>query len=339
MAAVDPDVYLDLAAEGGLAAVLERVAADAGTPLAVTPDRWDATRRAGLAASVPDRHPLSVEFSGSGDGRCFRMYGLSMGVTLIEGATSDARDVIRAGVAWGRGASLREMRRLLPFLRSDELAEAHERGPADAVALQWRQMLDDAAARWSYPGYRPLLEAAHAVPELRELYPYSSHWRLVLSACTGFPTAVKAVFLPLEDGRYGVRTTLSPETTVGEADTVEDALALAVSHLPAGLGPAVAGTGVGVQVRSWDGTVEARGKHGVIWGPELAGLDPSAFPMLGHVMPDADTVFNSRQVPTLLEEIARLPPGVVPDESARELRELGRTVLDGQLLLWFSASP
>ncbi|MER5689218.1 hypothetical protein [Streptomyces sp. NPDC002205] len=74
----------------------------------------------------------------------------------------------------------------------------------------------------------------------------------------------------------------------------------------------------------------------MVWGPELAGLDQSVFPMLGHLLPYADTVFNSRQVSTLLEEIPQLPPGVVTDELARELLELGRTVLEGQhLYLWF----
>ncbi|MFF3357368.1 hypothetical protein ACFYWN_33065 [Streptomyces sp. NPDC002917] len=74
----------------------------------------------------------------------------------------------------------------------------------------------------------------------------------------------------------------------------------------------------------------------VSWGPELASLDQTVFPMRGHLLPYADTVFNGRQVSTLLEEIPRLPPGVVIDEFARELLELGRPVLDGQhLYLWF----
>ncbi|MET9954027.1 hypothetical protein ABZ135_21080 [Streptomyces sp. NPDC006339] len=93
---------------------------------------------------------------------------------------------------------------------------------------------------------------------------------------------------------------------------------------------------INVQVRGESGTIEARAKHGVVWGPALAGLDPSEFPMLGHLLPYADTVFNHRQVSTLLEEIPRLPPGVLTDEFARELIELGQTVLDGQhLYLWF----
>lgn len=93
---------------------------------------------------------------------------------------------------------------------------------------------------------------------------------------------------------------------------------------------------ISVQVRSESGAIEARAEHGVVWGPELAGLDQSVFPMLGHLLPYADTVFNHRQVSTLLREIPRLPPGVLTDEFAREVFELGRTVLDGQhLYLWF----
>ncbi|MFE9297767.1 hypothetical protein [Streptomyces niveus] len=93
---------------------------------------------------------------------------------------------------------------------------------------------------------------------------------------------------------------------------------------------------INLQVRGENGTIEARAKHGVVWGPELAGLDQSVFPMLGHLLPYADTVFNRRQVSTLLEEVPRLPAGVLTDEFARELIELGQVALDGQgLYLWF----
>ncbi|MGW4386556.1 hypothetical protein [Streptomyces sp. NPDC004685] len=93
---------------------------------------------------------------------------------------------------------------------------------------------------------------------------------------------------------------------------------------------------INVQVRGESGTVEARAEHGVAWGPELAALDQSEFPMLGHLLPYADTVFNSGQVVTLLAEVSRLPPGVVTDVFSRELLNLCRTLLDGQhLCLWF----
>ncbi|MFC9674870.1 hypothetical protein [Streptomyces sp. NPDC056949] len=93
---------------------------------------------------------------------------------------------------------------------------------------------------------------------------------------------------------------------------------------------------INVQVRGESGTVEARAKQGVAWGTELAALDQSEFPMLGHLLPCADTVFNSCQVVTLVAEVSRLPPGVVTDVFSRELLDLCQTVLDGHhLYLWF----
>lgn len=56
----------------------------------------------------------------------------------------------------------------------------------------------------------------------------------------------------------------------------------------------------------------------------------------GTWLPYGDTVFNSRQVSTLLAEVPRLPSGVATDECARELLELGQKVLEGlHLYLWF----
>lgn len=93
---------------------------------------------------------------------------------------------------------------------------------------------------------------------------------------------------------------------------------------------------INLQVRSENGTIEAQANHGVVWGPELAALDQSVFPMLGHLLPYADTMFNRRQVSTLLTEVPQLPPGVLTAEFARELAELGQAVLDGpHLYLWF----
>ncbi|MET8695439.1 hypothetical protein ACFTT0_05955 [Streptomyces bauhiniae] len=93
---------------------------------------------------------------------------------------------------------------------------------------------------------------------------------------------------------------------------------------------------IDLQVRGEDGSIKARARHGLAWGPELAGLDQSSFPMLGHLLPYGDTVFNSRQVSTLLAEVPRLPSGVATDECARELLELGQKVLEGlHLYLWF----
>lgn len=133
-----------------------------------------------------------------------------------------------------------------------DVAAAHLRGPADAVEARWRQL----ALVWQwrrerqevlrpgvgYPGIVHLIEVAHAERTLRQLYPYNSHFALHLSSCTRYPYVLRVPsVLPRHDGRFRV---FVPRvgTVLGETDTAEAAVALVVAHLPAGLGPAVAGT-------------------------------------------------------------------------------------------------
>jgi hypothetical protein len=238
---VKPDLYSDLITAGSLAAALNEVAVDLGINLTAVPGNWaDPTVSAGIATSVPDREPLHVVIGA--EERVFILSGWSRGVQLITGSTSDLRDVVNAGAAWGDGTGLQEMRELLPFLRYSELAEAHERGPAHAVDVQWKGLLE--RPPHNRASFRSLVEAAHAEPRLRQLYPFTSMWTLCFSGCTGFPYAVKAAIVPLDDGRYGVHGPAKAVRgdIVGEADTPQGAVALAVAHLPTGLGPAIAGS-------------------------------------------------------------------------------------------------
>ncbi|MGW4444437.1 DUF6193 family natural product biosynthesis protein [Streptomyces sp. NPDC004682] len=123
-----------------------------------------------------------------------------------------------------------------------ELAETHERGAAAVVAHQWREMRQLAAKAPDFTAFAALVEAAHAEPRLRQLYVYSSHWTLGFSSCTGYPFRVEiAIDPPVNGESYRVRK--RPHTAaLGEAATAEEAVALAVSHLRADLGPAVPGT-------------------------------------------------------------------------------------------------
>ncbi|MFF4726107.1 DUF6193 family natural product biosynthesis protein [Streptomyces mirabilis] len=133
-----------------------------------------------------------------------------------------------------------------------DVAAAHRRGPADAVEARWRQLA--LAWQWrrerqevlrpgvGYPGIVHLVEVAHAERTLRQLYPYTSHFALHLSSCTRYPYALRVPsVLPRDDGRFQVFVPRAG-TLLGETDTAEAAVALVVAHLPAGLGPAVAGT-------------------------------------------------------------------------------------------------
>ncbi|MCX4422160.1 MULTISPECIES: DUF6193 family natural product biosynthesis protein [Streptomyces] len=133
-----------------------------------------------------------------------------------------------------------------------DVAAARRRGPADGVEARWRQLAP--AWQWrrerqeflrpgvGYPGIVDLIEAAGAERTLRQLYPYNSHFALHLSSCTRYPYVLRVPsVLPRYDGRFRV---FVPRvgTLLGETDTAEAAVALVVAHLPAGLGPAVAGS-------------------------------------------------------------------------------------------------
>jgi hypothetical protein len=122
-----------------------------------------------------------------------------------------------------------------PFVHFGELAEAHERG--DAVAVKWRllrQHADDLV--------RPLVQAAHTQPQLRMLFPFTSHQDLHFSRCTGYPYSRDLPFIQhLPGGRYLVAGP-TRSTVIGEADDPAAAIALLVAALPAECGPAVVGT-------------------------------------------------------------------------------------------------
>ncbi|MFE6715127.1 DUF6193 family natural product biosynthesis protein [Streptomyces sp. NPDC057695] len=234
-----PDPYPDLAAMGGLLSALELAAADLGVEIAVVPGDWGPAMSAGIVASHAGRKPLSVRVRASR--RWFDIAGWSDGVELVTGVTPDLHDVVRAGVAWGAGQPLAELTAQLPFLRFGELAAAHERGPAAVVDVQWRLMREQAATATEFREFGLLVEAAHAETRLRQLYPFSSHWTLGFAAHTGTPgPPVVAISPAYGDRPYRVREYPQGDC-LAEAATAQEAVALAVARLPAGLGAAAAG--------------------------------------------------------------------------------------------------
>ena len=214
------------------------MAAELDVAFVVVPGERGSLTSAGIASSVPERRPLSVHIGA--DRRWFGVSGWSQGIELISGGTSDLSAIVRAGAAWGQGRSLRDLQAELPFLRSSARARAHERGPAAVVEVQWRTMREQAAEAPDFHEFAGLVEAAHAEPQLRQLYVFSSHWTLGFSSCTGFPFRVEVALVPSYNGSpYRVHLYSG---VIGEAATAEEAVALAAAHLPTDLGPAVAGT-------------------------------------------------------------------------------------------------
>ncbi|WP_238011395.1 DUF6193 family natural product biosynthesis protein [Dactylosporangium sp. AC04546] len=235
----DPaDLYPDVAAMGSLAAALQAVAVDRGLSLGeVVVHQREPLRYASVLSTTPLREPLEV---GAGHiERRWSINGWGQGIWLVSGTTQDLVEVVRAAQGWRDGTSLHDIRRSVPFVELTQLAEAAEQGPAQVVAAQWQWLRQDAEDA-SWPEYRALVEAAYAEPKLRQLYPYTSHWSLRFSTTTGFPFSPDVVCVATSDGKYVVKASWEG-AVLGETVTPEAAVSLAVSHLPAGLGPAVAG--------------------------------------------------------------------------------------------------
>jgi Family of unknown function (DUF6193) len=268
-------LYPELAADGDLPAAIQAAAAGLAVDLGiVTSGGLNPGGYAVVPGTMPDR---KMQISIAVLKRLFMVSGWSRGVFCVNGSTSDLGEVVRAAAAWRRGASLDEMQEAAPFVEVDSIARAHERGPAEYVSESWRlrrqsPRFDDlmrlaaASPTWMAPeagqkfaGYYrrvdDLIDAAYAVPVLRQLLPFTSHFWVTFSTCTGYPydrglPHVRARhsggYVVVRDGRaafdFGSLKDADSGGVIGEADDAQSAIAIVVAHLPADIGPARAGT-------------------------------------------------------------------------------------------------
>lgn len=236
---MNSDFYPDVIKAGGLAAAIEEHAAKSQTPVTVTQNTEPHSGSVTIVSHTPGRTPMEV-FART-ERRAFQVIGRSGGVDIVTGVTEDLREVVAVGAAWGAGTTVPRMRETFPFLQFVPVAEAHERGPAAAVAAQWETLRDEASATPEFPEFAAVLEAAYAEPRLRWLFPFTSHWTVAFSSCTGRPYRCEVAVAPQYGGgpylvlRY-------PNTGVhGQTATAAQAVALALAHLPDSVGPATAG--------------------------------------------------------------------------------------------------
>ncbi|MFE1291199.1 DUF6193 family natural product biosynthesis protein [Streptomyces sp. NPDC058751] len=148
-------------------------------------------------------------------------------VHMATGWAEDLSQVAGAVDTWLRAPRVRELVERWPFLRTWELAEAHERG--EAVPVRWRQ-LREAAVRRQAADWHELVEAAFEQPLLRALSPGRSMYWLTFSRraappiCRDLPGA-----MPIGNGRYRVRFT---DGRLLEADGAAQAVAAILAALP-----------------------------------------------------------------------------------------------------------
>lgn len=240
-----PELYADLQAAGSLAAALWQAAAEEGLDFGAVPTVSSNQLLSVEIGEAPRFHraPLAVMCGASK--RSFLVSGWIRGVYTLNGGTSDLREVARAARSWQSGAPLADIQRDHPWIVVEEMAFAHERGPAEAVAMQWSRLRAQMRDEQFDLGIRAA-EAAYAEPRLRQLFPYTSHWVLCFTRCTGNPFTrdVPCIAYASSLDGYVVRWPGWGDTTrvLGETGTAEEAVALVVANLPEGTGPAVAGT-------------------------------------------------------------------------------------------------
>ncbi|MEU7867379.1 DUF6193 family natural product biosynthesis protein [Dactylosporangium sp. NPDC049140] len=240
----DPAVlYPDVAARGSLAAALQALGAEQGLTLAVTATESDPLRHALVPSATPGREELVVgawhferrwSITGAGTGN-----GSGRSKLLIQGDTQDLGAVARAAQAWRDGVPLPEIDRMVSFVELTGRYEVPDDSPAHLVASEWGYMLKDAQdADW--PEYLALIKAAHAEPDLRQLYPYTSHWSLRFSAPARPAFADPVCLEASRGGAYTVRAYwMGP--VLAKVATAAEAVSIAVRHLRTAPGPAVPG--------------------------------------------------------------------------------------------------
>ncbi|WP_330334552.1 DUF6193 family natural product biosynthesis protein [Streptomyces sp. NBC_00536] len=187
----------DAASPAGLVRGIERIALAQGFDLGEvrTHSGWDvgaevSTDRGWVVVSPCAEDSFSVRI------RRHRVFVSS------EGWTNDLVAAVGVAHLWRRGGSLRELRDRFPFMSWSELAQAFEDG--DPTPVKWRQLL---SSEWHLPA-RPLLQAAHAHPDLRKFWPDISHGSLILCRTPFESESGLAKIWPLEEGRY--RVTMTP---------------------------------------------------------------------------------------------------------------------------------
>ncbi|MFI8916407.1 DUF6193 family natural product biosynthesis protein [Streptomyces sp. NPDC053513] len=216
--------YPEVVKAGSLQNALQAVTDDAGYGLAVELMSSPGWRRMAARVKCGDQGANVLMARGE---RSFIVDCWASDVRMASGNTSDLTEAAGALHTWLEGPQVGELVARWPFLRTWELAKAHERG--EAVPVRWRQ-LREAAARTPDTGLHELVEAAFVQERLRVLSPgRNMHWltfsrRAAPPICRDLPQA-----MPLKNGRYRVRFA---DGRLQELDSAAEAVTVLIGGLP-----------------------------------------------------------------------------------------------------------
>lgn len=232
-------LYPDVLSRGSLAAALATAAAELSLTFPVMSSTAHALDAASIASGVEHRNALRV--NARVRERRWSIWGTEsfQDLPLIDGSTDDLAEIARAAHAWHSGAALEEIRRVAPFVHLTGRFEVPDRDPVRLTASEWEHLRTEAReleTDWA-PAYHALIEAAYAVPALRRLYPFTSHWALRFATSAGreIADAVGPIVVTQSTGRYSVRAGIATDESLAEAVSAADAVAAAMCFMPASI--------------------------------------------------------------------------------------------------------
>ncbi|AQT70416.1 DUF6193 family natural product biosynthesis protein [Streptomyces sp. fd1-xmd] len=240
----DPAVlYPDIEAHGSLGAALRTVAEGRLASVPISSPELAPLLGATIGCTLAHRAPLEVIAWRHERRWSIRGSDSFESMTLLDGTTDDLAEVAEAARAWHDGAALSGIRRAAPFVHLTGRFEVPDLDPVRLTESAWQQLRTEASELeypWR-PAYQALVEAAHAEPALRRLYPFTSHWALRFSTTTCPHLCVVGPLLVTHDvDRYTVDRTVASEDGT-QFTTAPEAVAAAVRELPPGLAPVTLG--------------------------------------------------------------------------------------------------
>ena len=226
------DLYPDVIAAGGLSNALQSSLRKLGSTLRATD--LGKGHNFVVYARVEEGSRFSQVYIAAKE-RCFLFDFWNNGVALAHGQTPDLDAMSRAIDKWISGKVGTGLLTLeFPFVKAEDVASAFESG--GEVEYRWQSYL----AAMTHPELHKLVRVAATRPQLRMLFPFTSMYNLCFSRCTGYPYSGDLPYIhPTEAGQYQVCDRSS--RVLGKGN-VEEVVNITIANLPAGCGPAIAGT-------------------------------------------------------------------------------------------------
>ncbi|MFC8125970.1 DUF6193 family natural product biosynthesis protein [Streptomyces sp. NPDC057302] len=234
----DPaDLYPDIAVYGSLRAALHAASEGRLSSTSMRFSESEPLDHVAVDCSLPYRNSLLISAWVHERRWSIRGTDSFQELALVGGKTEDLMEVAAAALAWHNGEPLDAIQQAAPFVHLSGRFEVPDLDPARLTASEWQHLRTEASELeypWG-PAYQALVEAAHAEPALRRLYPFTSHWALRFSTTTRPSLTVVGPMLSARSiDHYTVSRTLTGDEGA-QFSAPADAVAAAVRELPLGL--------------------------------------------------------------------------------------------------------